>query len=304
MTGETVDLLDYIFDTYSISDTVDFVFDSSNPSFTTLNTTRAFSLLRRELAWVMTLKALIKGDTEDLEAFLQKVATLDPNACQWLLERLHETFEAKEEYTKLLAGLYASIIVGKLPLEVKIPAISNLASYLQVALETKDAALIPALAWEDLAAQVKIGSTSKGFNRDRADADLQLEGCLIGLKSITRDHEILETEVREWATRLRFALAEETVCACSQLDNQSLLTRLRNFPPATPQQHPSPRLREHIVLQDNPHESNKLFWRYTSFYMTCSMMTTKNYGTLPPQPPHTFSRTPPPRLRRQWLCPP
>ncbi|KAL3439309.1 putative death-receptor fusion protein-domain-containing protein [Aspergillus tetrazonus] len=249
--GETVDLLDYIFDTYNISDTVDFVFDSSNPSFTTLSTTRAFSLLRRELAWAMTLKALTKGDTENLEAFLQKVATLDSNACQWLLERLHETFAAKDEYTKLLAGLYASIIVGKLPLEVKIPAISNLASYLQVALETKDAALIPALAWEDLAAQVKIGSTSKGFNRDRADAGLQLEGCLIGLKSITRDHEILETEVREWATRLRFALAEETEFSTRYAAATSISAFARAYrPPEQPPRVDQTFLEIYLILYD------------------------------------------------------
>ncbi|KAL4974767.1 putative death-receptor fusion protein-domain-containing protein [Aspergillus desertorum] len=208
--GEIADLLDFIFDTYQVLDTVDFVFDSSNPSFTTLSTTRAFSLLRRELAWITALKALTNGDTANLQAFLQKVATQDPNACQWLLERLHETFEAKEEYTEQLAALYDSIIVGDFPLEVKIPAISNFASYLQVALESKGAAWASALARGDLAPHVKIGSASKGYNRERADADLHLEGCLIGLKSITQDNEVSTTEVKEWATRLRFALAEET----------------------------------------------------------------------------------------------
>ncbi|RDW90267.1 THADA/TRM732 family protein [Aspergillus mulundensis] len=207
---ETVDLLDFIFDTYQVPDTVDFVFDSSNPSFTTLSTTRAFSLLRRELAWVAVLKSLTSGDTKNLEEFVDKVATLDPNACQWLLERLHEVYGAKEKYTQVLAKLYSSIIVGNLPLEVKIPVISNLASYLQAALESKNAALSFTLPLGDLAPHVKIGSASKGFNRDRADSDLQLEGCLIGLKSISQANGVPESEVKEWATRLRFALAEET----------------------------------------------------------------------------------------------
>ncbi|KAL4785390.1 putative death-receptor fusion protein-domain-containing protein [Aspergillus varians] len=209
--GEMVDLLDFAFDTYQIYDTLDFVFDSSNPSFTTLSTTRAFSLLRRELAWVTILKALTKGDTGNLEAFIHKVATLDPNACQWILERLHETLAAEEEYTKPLVKLYTSIIIGDLPLEVQTPAISNLASYLQAALESQDTSpLMSALPWGDLAPQIKAGSDKKGFNRDRADADLQLEGCLIGSKLITQDSRIPGTEIQEWATRLRSAMGETT----------------------------------------------------------------------------------------------
>lgn len=208
------DLLDFIFDTYEIPETVDFVFDSSNPSFTTLSTTRAFSLLRRELAWVAVLRALTKGDTKDLEKFVQKVATFDPNACQWILENLHELLGANDGYTEPLAKLYTSLIRENVPLEVKTPAISNLASYVQVALESEHAALqTSALPWKDLAAQVKIGSAEKGFNRDRADADLQLEGCLVGSRSVTPGRQLSGTEIQEWATRLRFALAEETVCA-------------------------------------------------------------------------------------------
>jgi hypothetical protein len=124
---------------------------------------------------------------------------------------MHEIFEPKEKYTQDLVKLYTSIILGDLPLEVKTPGISNLASYLQVALESKDGLLTTTLPWGDLAGQVKIGSTKKGFNRDRADADLRLEGCLVGLKSITQGHQVQETEIQEWATRLRSALGEETV---------------------------------------------------------------------------------------------
>ncbi|KAL4864834.1 hypothetical protein BDV12DRAFT_7425 [Aspergillus spectabilis] len=208
--GETVDLMDFVFDAYEIPDCVDYVFDASNPSYTTLSTTRAFSLLRRQLAWITALKALTKGDIKDLETFLHKVATLDPNACQWLLERMHEIFETKKKYTQDLIKLSTSIIMRDLPLEVKAPAISNLASYLQVALESKDGLSTITLPWEDLTGQVKIGSTKKGFNRDRADADLRLEGCLVGFKSIAAGYEIQKTEIQEWATRLRSALGEET----------------------------------------------------------------------------------------------
>lgn len=209
-----IELLDFVFDTYEIPDTVDFVFDSSNPSFTTLSTTRAFSLLRRELAWVTVLKALTNGDTKNLEPFVQKVATFDPNACQWILEHLHELLGGNDRYTEPLVKLYTSLIRGNVPLEVKTPAISNLASYIQVALESEHTALqTSALPWSDLAAQVKIGSAEKGFNRDRADANLQLEGCIVGSRSVTPGQQLSGTEIQEWATRLRFALAEETVCA-------------------------------------------------------------------------------------------
>lgn len=204
-----VDLVDFIFDAYQIKDVLKFVFDSSNPSFATLSTTRAFSLLRRELAWITILQALTRGDLENLEDSWQKVAILDPNAGQWLLERLHETFGSKERYTGLLARLYTSTTIGSYSLEVETIAISNLASYLQAALESKDTA--PQLPLEDLAAQVKIISTSKGYNRDKGDADLHLEGCLIGLKSITEDHQPSELEIREWAIRLMSAVGEETV---------------------------------------------------------------------------------------------
>ncbi|KAL4992354.1 putative death-receptor fusion protein-domain-containing protein [Aspergillus falconensis] len=285
--GATVNLLDFIFDTYQVLDTVDFVFDSSNPSFTTLSTTRAFSLLRRELAWITVLRALTKGDTANLEAFLQKVATLDPNTCQWLLERLHETFEAKEEYTELLAALYASIIAGDLQLEVKIPAISNLASYLQVALESKDAALASALAWGDLAPHVKIGSASKGFNRDRADADLQLEGCLIGLKSITLDNEVSTAEVKEWATRLRFALAEETEFSTRYAAAMSIAAFARayrpsGYPPRVDQSFLEIYLILYDLLNDDDEEVRDIAASTASYVLSYSSVSPQKAVSLSP----------------------
>ncbi|KAL2813296.1 putative death-receptor fusion protein-domain-containing protein [Aspergillus granulosus] len=204
-----IELMDHVFATYDILDILGFAFDSSNPSWTTLNTTRAFSLWRRQLAWVTVLRMLMRGETSELQLLFHNVATLDPNACQWILERLSETFGGKESYSQTLTALYSFIIVGNLPLEVKTPAISNLALALQAAIESGRSDLQTLnMLWE-LAAQVKIGSTKKGFNRDRADADLQLEGCLLALKSVSQS-QIPEKEILEWATRLRFALREET----------------------------------------------------------------------------------------------
>ncbi|KAL3463956.1 putative death-receptor fusion protein-domain-containing protein [Aspergillus heterothallicus] len=205
-----VELIDHVFATYDILETLAFAFDSSNPSWATLSTTRAFSLWRRQLAWTTVLRILVRGETSGLQPLLHNVATLDPNAGQWVLERLHETFGTKEYYSQTLTALYSSMIIGNLPLEIKTPAISNLAANLQVAIEVESSVLQALnLPWEKLAAQIKIGSTKKGFNRDRADADLRLEGCLLALKSTAQSH-FPEQEVLEWATRLRFALREET----------------------------------------------------------------------------------------------
>ncbi|KAL2825227.1 putative death-receptor fusion protein-domain-containing protein [Aspergillus cavernicola] len=209
--AKIVELLDDVSDTYDILNTMDSVLDPSNPSWSTLNTTRAFSLLRRQLSWVTILRTLTNGDTKDLQPFLHKVATLDPNASQWLLERMHETFAVKDAYRQRLVSLYASIIIGDLPLEVKTPAILNLAYSLQVLLQSEDAALKAFdLPWGDLIKQTRIGSTKQGFNRDRADADVQLEGCLLALKYVSQHYQIQDIEISEWATRLRFALSEET----------------------------------------------------------------------------------------------
>ncbi|KAL2863435.1 THADA/TRM732 family protein [Aspergillus lucknowensis] len=209
--GEMIEVLDHVFDNYGVLDTLESVFDSNNPSWNTLSTTRAFSLFRRQISWVAILRILVVGETSELQPLLHRVAILDPNACQWLLERFHEIFEAKEAYRGPLVALYSSIIIGNVPLEVKTPAISNLASSLQVILESgATASQSVDLPWEELAAQIRIGSTMKGFNRDRADADLQLEGCLLAVKSISRESQTPDIEILEWATRLRFALREET----------------------------------------------------------------------------------------------
>ncbi|KAL4875089.1 putative death-receptor fusion protein-domain-containing protein [Aspergillus karnatakaensis] len=249
--GDVVDLLDFIFDTYEIYDCLDYVFDSSNPSFATLSSTRAFSLLRRQLAWITFLRALTKRDTEDLQPFIHKVASLDPNACQWVLERMHEVFESKEKFTDKLIKLYASIVLAELPLEVKTPAISNLAFYLQVALESKDGLATIALPWDDLSRHVKVNSTKKGFNRDRADADLQLEGCIIGYKSVTPGYSIQQTEIQEWATRLRSALSEETEFTTRHAAATSIAAIARAYrTPGKPAQVDPIFLENHLILYD------------------------------------------------------
>ncbi|KAL4939613.1 hypothetical protein BDV06DRAFT_33661 [Aspergillus oleicola] len=249
--GELVEFLDNIFDTYQVFDTLDFVFDPSNPSFTTLSTTRAFSLLRRQLAWITVLKALTKGDTGNLEAFIHNTAVVDPNACHWILEKLPEIFEGNGRYTEILVKLYTSIIIKNLPLEVKTPAISNLASYLQVALESKDSALRTSdLPLADLAAQVRIGSTKKGFNRDRADADMQLEGGLISSKSVS-GIQVSETEIQEWATRLRSALSEETEFTTRYAAATSIATFARAYrEPGTPPRIDASFLEIYLILYD------------------------------------------------------
>ncbi|KAL4803456.1 putative death-receptor fusion protein-domain-containing protein [Aspergillus unguis] len=250
--GEIVDLVESISDNYHILETTEFVFDGNNPQYFTLSTTRAFSLLRRQLAWIAVLRSLTKDDTENLQNFLWKAATLDPNAYQWLLERLHETFGPKEKYKEPLTKLYAAAISNSYPLEVKALATSNLASYLQVALESKDtASQTAALPWEKLIPQLRNTSTSKGYNRDRADANLQLEGCFIGSKSIMQGHDISDHEIKEWATRLRSALSEETEFTTRYAAVTSIGAFAKTYrPPGTPPRVDKSLLEIYLILYD------------------------------------------------------
>lgn len=197
---------------YAFEDILGFVFDTSHPSWKSLSTTRASSLLRRAISWVTVLHMLIGGRVNDLEPFVRTVSNFDPNAGQWLLERLQEIFGPREQYGKTLIGLYSSVILGDYPEEVKAVAIASLASKLQVLFDCRNEALPQIdLPWGALEGQLKHGSSQHIWNRDRSDAELQLHGSLLAAKAIASNNQSSENDINEWATRLRFAMREETV---------------------------------------------------------------------------------------------
>ncbi|RAK77623.1 THADA/TRM732 family protein [Aspergillus fijiensis CBS 313.89] len=196
---------------YAFEDILGFVFDTSHPSWKSLSTTRASSLLRRAISWVTVLHMLIGGRVNDLEPFVRTVSNFDPNAGQWLLERLQEIFGPREQYGKTLIGLYSSVILGDYPEEVKAVAIASLASKLQVLFDCRNEALPQIdLPWGALEGQLKHGSSQHIWNRDRSDAELQLHGSLLAAKAIASNNQSSENDINEWATRLRFAMREET----------------------------------------------------------------------------------------------
>ncbi|PYH49144.1 THADA/TRM732 family protein [Aspergillus saccharolyticus JOP 1030-1] len=196
---------------YAFQDILDFVLDSSHPSWKSLSTTRASSLLRRAISWVTMLHMLIAGKVNDLEPFVRTVSNFDLNAGQWLLERVQEIFGQREQFGKTLIGLYSAVILGDYPEEVKAVAISCLASKLQAVFDFHNEALPQIdLPWGALEGQLKHGSSQHIWNRDRSDAELQLHGSLLAAKSIALNNQSSENDINEWTTRLRFAMREET----------------------------------------------------------------------------------------------
>ncbi|KAF7591447.1 hypothetical protein BBP40_001550 [Aspergillus hancockii] len=201
----------YTYDSYGFQDILDYLFDTSNPLWKSLSTTRASSMLRRSLPWVGVLQMFVSGELEGLDSFIKTVSTFDPNAGVWLLERMQETFGAKEKYRKTLLKLYPSIILANYPEEVKGPAISYLATILEGLLDFHhDKFKDVDLSWEALDQQINSNPNGEVWNRDRSDAGIRLQGCLLAAKVISNQGQITETDVRRWATKLRFAMQEET----------------------------------------------------------------------------------------------
>lgn len=207
---------------YSFASIRQFVFDSSHPSWKTLSTTRAPSLLRRAISWVTVLQMFVTDKLGDVEPLLGVVSRFDPNAGQWLLERIQEIFGEKDQYRQALIKLYYTVILGAYPEEVKASAISCLASALSLVLDVHNEAVNQIdLPWETLEKHLKLASSENIWNRDRSDAELILEGCLLALKTIS-GRQSSDLDILEWATRLQSAMQEETVRSTTPKLNPSL----------------------------------------------------------------------------------
>ncbi|EAW14308.1 THADA/TRM732 family protein [Aspergillus clavatus NRRL 1] len=206
--NSAVQLLANAFDTFGFHDILAFVFDSSNPSWKTLSTTRATSLLRRVLSWTAILRMFVSGQLENSAAFFLTVSTLDSNAGRWVIEQLQNVLGDKERYRNSLLAFYSSVILGEYAAEVKSVAISSLEAILRVVLDSRSSDVKDInLPWDALHAQI---DTSETWNRDMADAELRLQGCLLTVRASLNHWKPLERDLQRWATRLRFAMQEET----------------------------------------------------------------------------------------------
>ncbi|KAE8415009.1 putative death-receptor fusion protein-domain-containing protein [Aspergillus pseudocaelatus] len=201
----------YTYDSYGFQDILEYLFDSSNPNYNSLSTTRASSMLRRSLSWVGVLQMFVTGELDELAPFVKTVSKFDPNAGVWLLQRIQGTIGANDKYRKTLLQLYPSIILGEYPEDVKGSAISSLASILEDLLDFHhDKFKDVDLPWEELDQHINSSPNGEVRNRDRSDAEIRLQGCLLAAKAISKQGQISETDIRRWATKLRFAMEEET----------------------------------------------------------------------------------------------
>lgn len=209
-----VTILDEISEVYDFQGILDFVFDSSHPSWKALSTTRASSLLRRILSWVEMLKIFTSGKLDCLVPFFQAVSTFDSNAGRWLVEKTQEIFGEKKQYEGALLSLYSSTILGSYSEEVKGAAILNLASLLEILLDFRhDNIKGVGLPWAALIRELEAGGDMRTRSRDIADAELRLYGCLLAGEIISSQQALMtyEVDLSKWAVRLQFAMQEETV---------------------------------------------------------------------------------------------
>lgn len=206
--------MDEISEVYDFQGILDFVFDSSHPSWKALSTTRASSLLRRILSWVELLRIFTSGKLDRLVPFFQAVSTFDSNAGQWLVEKTQETFGEKKQYEGALISLYSSVILGRYSEGVKGTAILNLATLLEILLGFRhDIIKGVDLPWAALIRELEAGGDMRTRSRDIADAELRLYGCLLAGEIISSQQTLMtyEVDLSKWAVRLQFAMQEETV---------------------------------------------------------------------------------------------
>ena len=213
--GKIIPFLSEMFDAYDLDDVLNYVFDPSHPSWEALSTTRASSLLRRALSWTEFMRIFTTGRPQDLGSFFKIIADFDSNAGRWLLEKTQDTFGEKDQYRNTLLSLYTSIILGGYSEEIKGAAILNMVSILEVLLDFRhDNIKGIDLPWEELSKQLDCDADMHTRSRDMADAELRLHGCLLAAKINSSQGQSLsayELDLGKWATKLRFAMQEQTV---------------------------------------------------------------------------------------------
>lgn len=207
--------IDSICNEHKLQEVTEYVFDASKPGWNLASRTRASSLLRRALSWCQTLQLLAAHNLDQLSPFFQGVATFDPDAANWIIERLDERLGSKEEYRSLLLNLYSSIMVGQYTTTAKTLAGSNLASSLEYLLSSRPELVAElTLPYQELIHSFRPELEIEVWNRQATDADLRLQGCILALQFISGNVEnadAFKPTLYSWAVKLRSALSEETV---------------------------------------------------------------------------------------------
>ena len=217
--GKLADLVDETFNAYDLDDILDYLFDLSDPSWKFSSTARATPLLRRVFAWAMSLKVVLSGRFDDLECLFQRVSDFDTDAARWVLEQTQKLAE-RERYRPSLLSFYSSVVLGRHSQNVKSMAIEDLTSNLEALLEVPEDIKKIDLPFEALEKQLVADANAHMRNRDMANAELRLQGCLLALRVLSMESQItpaFEKEIRKWEVKLQFAMSEETVSSSRYL---------------------------------------------------------------------------------------
>lgn len=202
-----------IFEDHDLEGVFGYVFDASHAGWNLSSRTRAFPLLRRAMAWCMTLKMLALRQPNHLQTLYRAVALFDADAATWIAEHL-EGFAHNESYKKLLADLYSSALLGDHPVSTKTATASNLASILEEQLHLQDSSASKMeLPWIELRKSFRPEADIQEWNRHATDAALRLQGCLLAVSVSANQGQplsLFQSDIQSWVVKLRSALSEET----------------------------------------------------------------------------------------------
>jgi hypothetical protein len=155
---------------------------------------------------------LISGNVENLESFFQNVSCFDSNAGRWIIEQMQAVLGERGRYREPVLTLYSSVTRGSYTAEVKMAAVSSLETILRTVLESRESGLKDiGLPWDALHEQIDQEPGEQTPNRDMSNVELRLQGCLLTIRASLNHWKGMERDIRRWATRLRFAMQEETV---------------------------------------------------------------------------------------------
>lgn len=222
-----------IFDEHELDASVRHVFDSSNQGWNLSPTVRSSSLLRRALALFLTVRKLVLEE-KDLFEFYLGVSLFDPDVASWVCEQLQEKLGGKERFSKPLAHLYSSIILGKHRPDLQTIAAEGLASVIEalITIRSSEVAEI-CLPHADLLRSFQPEKRIELWNRRATDAELRLRGALLVIEISLNGMVIcseFEASIVSWTIKLQSAISEETVCANSIFYWQLLTFYRRSSP--------------------------------------------------------------------------
>lgn len=207
-----------IFETHQISERLNQALRASAPSVKPQNESRASSLLRRSLAWTSILKQSISGESRHnwLAQLFSRISAVDSDAARWLLEQMSRVLGNKPAYKEQLMNICAYAVAEPFAEDVKACAMENLAAILESHLVV-DSGSIPDLEipWNVIHDSMRSDYHAQTQSRETTDAALWLQGCLLTLEArslsgweLSKDFTL---ELRKWATKLQYAMKEETV---------------------------------------------------------------------------------------------